>query len=561
MTRPPIALGTSDFRKLRMRGSFFADKSSGIMELIDSGDEVILVPRPRRFGKTLFLNMCREFFDMRAQDSKQLFEGLTIQDSPHWEKHFGKYPVMMMTFKDVKALDWESCRRDLFGEIDALFAHHLPTIEHLDFDVRERPIFDRLVSQRANVNDYRIVPNLLSKWLHQSTGQPVIILIDEYDTPIHAAWDQGYYPQIIDFMRAFLSSACKDNSYLFKAMITGILRVAKESIFSGMNNLGVYSIDDQTMHSSFGFTEDEVKTLLDARELSDHLEDVRKWYNGYRFGPDRTTIYNPWSVLNYADKPKDGLKPYWVNTAKNELIEKLITKQGQGLREELDNLIHNKPILKNIEECVSMRDIEARPELAWSLLYHSGYLRCDQTLPGIKREVRTPNEEVRQIYLGMIERWFSMHMPKGDRPIEEMARSLGAGDTHLFERTFSKVLKEVMSYHDFSHDPEAVYHAMSLGMLIWLTPWFQIRSNRESGYGRYDLALYPKDPKKQGYVIEFKRADADLNETLEDMAQKAMEQMTVKDYTSDIQAQGCSGVTLIAIAFQGKEHLMQIEEK
>jgi hypothetical protein len=304
-------------------------------------------------------------------------------------------------------------------------------------------VFDRFLAQEPNEDDVRELPLYLCKWLQQATGQPVIILIDEYDTPIHSAWDGGYYEEMIDFMRSFLSSACKDNPHLHKAVLTGILRVAKELIFSGMNNLAVCSIDSRAIHMAFGFTEEEVQELLYIKGLEGRLDEVRHWYNGYRFGPERTVIYNPWSLLNFVSKPRDGLIPYWVN---------------------------------------------------------------------------------------------------------------------FFEDIFVDLLEDILSFHDVAGEPEKVYHAIFLGMLMWFEPWFQIRSHRESGYGGYDLALYPKDSSKVGWVIEFKRARARRGETLTSMTANAMDQMKNKKYASDIIAQGCGGVSLVAIAFRGKDHMMSIEE-
>ena len=560
MTGPRIAIGESDFRNLREGGFYFIDKSLAIAEILDAGEKVLLVPRPRRFGKTLFMNMCREFFDRRKKGADVLFEGLAIRTHHHWVDHQGRYPVLMMSFKDAKALNWERCRQAIYGKIEALFSEHLSTIKDLDFDLYDQSMFDRFLANEPTEDDYRELPLYLCKWLQQATGQRVIILIDECDTPIHSAWDGNYYEEMIDFMRSFLSSACKDNPHLHKAVLTGILRVAKESIFSGMNNLAVCSIDSRALHTAFGFTEQEVQELLEIKGLEERLDDVGHWYNGYRFGPDRTVIYNPWSLLNFVSKPRDGLIPYWVNTARNEWIENLMTDHGRELRQELDDLIHGETISKSIEECVSMRDIQARPDLLWSLLYHSGYLRCDQMVFGTaERELRSPNEEVRQIYLGMVRRWFSQHL-KSDRHIGEISKALQAGDAMLFEDIFIDLLEDILSFHDVAGEPEKVYHAIFLGMLMWFEPWFQIRSNRESGYGRYDLVLYPKDSTKYGWVIEFKRARIRRGETLESMTSDAMNQMKNKKYASDIIAQGCSGVNLVAIAFQGKDHKICIEE-
>ena len=504
--------------------------------------------------------MCREFFDRRREGVEEIFEDLIIRSQPHWQAHRGRYPVLMLTFKDAKALNWKTCREAIFSKVDALFSEHQRSIAHLDFENYDRSLYERFAHMQATEQDRRELPLYLCKWLQQATGEPVVLLIDEYDTPIHSAWDGGYYDEMIDFMRAFLSSACKDNPHVFRAVITGILRVAKESIFSGMNNLGVYTIDSHLMRSAFGFTEPEVQELLKLKGLDEHLSTVRHWYNGYHFGPERTVIYNPWSVLNYVSKPIDGPKPYWVNTSSNELIENLITRQGRELSEELDSLIHHESVFKAVEDCVSMRDIAARPELAWSLLYHSGYLRCDDLGPaGHMRTLRAPNEEIQQVYRQCVLRWFGSRM-RGDRPIENMAMALLVGDGRLFERMLCKILEEVLSHHDVAGEPEKVYHALFLGLLVWLDPWFQIRSNRESGYGRYDLALYPKDKTQHGWVIEFKRAEEAWGETLESMVADAMDQMKAKNYAADIRAQGCAGLSLVGIAFKGKDHLMRMEK-
>jgi hypothetical protein len=385
-------------------------------------------------------------------------------------------------------------------------------------------------------------------YLHRYYKIPVIILIDEYDTPIHAGYTGGYYEEIISFMRNFLSGGLKDNPHMFRCVISGILRVAKESVFSGLNNPGVYTLLNKEFNTFFGFTEEEVAQLLHHNNISDRYEDIREWYNGYLFGGE--VIYNPWSVLQFSHRKPEFPAPYWVNTADTGMIDRLATRGGRELREEIGQLLEGKTITKPVYDSIVMRDLEQRDDLLWSFLVFSGYLKViGKRIRKNNYRLAIPNEEIRYIYEEMIERWFGEKTESN--MLEEMTGALEKGDAKLFEIMLRKIVLQIMSYHDLSGEPEKVYHALVLGMLVWMSGNYVIRSNRESGYGRYDIMLRPKDPEKHGIIIEFKMMDEGKSpeKTLED----AMEQIESRKYAAELEAAGIKKIMKIAIAFQGKK--------
>ncbi|MDM8550135.1 AAA family ATPase [Desulfobacterales bacterium HSG2] len=565
-----LPVGTSDFRKLRENNYHYIDKSRFVRDVIDDPSEVLLIPRPRRFGKTLNLSMLRYFFEKSGEDQSALFDGLAVRNDEVFEAHQGRYPVIYMTFKDVKHRRWPECLAMMQLVIYKEYARHRYLLDSDVLFPEEKRYVQRILDGKSRQTDDEWSIGNLSAYLRRYHDERTVILIDEYDTPLHSGYANGYYKEAVAFIRNFLSGGLKDNENLFKGVLTGILRVAKESVFSGLNNPGVYTLLDEEFKSAFGFTDDEVRSLLADYGLSDGYDEVSHWYNGYLFGDE--VIYNPWSVMNYAAKKRRKARPWWVNTGDTEIIERLATREGSELREELGQLLEGGAITKPVYDSIIMRDLKTRDDLLWSFLLFSGYLKV--TGPEIRRnfyDLRIPNEEVRVAYEEMIERWFAEKVRSNQ--LEEMLGALENGDVILFERMLRVIVMRIMSYHDLAGEPEKVYHALVLGMLVRLSGKYEIRSNRESGYGRYDLMMKPEDPDGQGIIIEFKRLDDDEKKgkrkgkgkkkkkgkkkrkmkTPEDALREALEQIEKRGYAAELEAAGIRKILKLAVVFRGKE--------
>ncbi|SHH53957.1 PD-(D/E)XK nuclease domain-containing protein, partial [Tepidibacter thalassicus] len=415
--------------------------------------------------------------------------------------------------------------------------------------------FKNILYKRASQVEYETTLKNLSKFLSEYYNQKTIVLIDEYDTPIQNGYLSGYYKEIIEFMRNFLSGALKDNEYLQKGVLTGILRVAKESIFSGLNNLEVCTILNNYYSDKFGFLEGEVEEILKHYNIEFEMDEVRKWYNGYIFGEN--VIYNPWSILNYVKNHEKGFRPYWVNTSSNDLVKGVLAKSGEKIKIELEDLIKGKDIVKTINEDIVIHDIDKGSENVWSFLLFSGYLKVvkEEFKRGrVYCNLKIPNLEVNYLYEEIIMSWFSESI--NNDKFDVMLKSLINGDI----KTFGKILKEFVlnsiSYFDTAKESEKVYHAFVLGMLVALCDDYQVKSNRESGYGRYDVALIPRDKSKLGIIIEFKKVDKDDKETLDIAAKNALKQIKEKNYKQELLDIGIKNIIELGIAFEGKEVLV-----
>ncbi|QTA81713.1 AAA ATPase-like domain-containing protein, nuclease domain-containing [Desulfonema limicola] len=547
MSTKKLPIGLSDFKKLIEEDYYYIDKTKYIKDIIESSSEILLLPRPRRFGKTLNLSMLKYFFENTGKNCKSLFKGLEIEKHEEFELHQGKYPVIFLTFKDVKHLNWEHCLSSLKYVIYDEFTKHRYLMEGDSLFPDEKIFFQKALERSLSQDECHNALKYLSKCLSRYYNMPVVILIDEYDTPIHAGYAKGYYEEIISFMRNFLSGGLKDNTYLFKGVLTGILRVAKESVFSGLNNLGVYTLLDKEFNTFFGFTESETAGVLKDYDLSNRFNEVSSWYNGYNFGGE--IIYNPWSILQFTHRNPDFPAPYWVNTADTGMIDRLATGEGRELKEEIGQLLEGNTIIKPVYDSIVMKDLETGENMIWSFLLFSGYLKTVKNMDFETWELKVPNEEVRYIYRNMIRVWFDRKVRSAS--LEEMTKALQKGDIKLFEIMLRKVVIQVMSYHDLAGEPEKIYHALVLGMLVWMSFTYEIRSNRESGYGRYDIMMKPKDLKKHGIIIEFKMIDEE--KTPEQTLKKAMDQIENKKYAAELQAAGVKDIIKIAVAFKGKE--------
>lgn len=548
-----LPVGLSDFKRVISDNYYYVDKSLFIQELIDQGAQALLIPRPRRFGKTLNLSMLRYFFEKTEEDHGALFHHLKIwQAGEEYTRHQGKYPIIFLTFKDVKESTWESALEKIKRLIQEEFARHHEVRSAGTLNKGGEEYFDSIAKLTASQGAYEDSLKKLCEYLAQYYGKQVVLLIDEYDTPIQAGYVNGYYSEVVGFMRNFLSGGLKDNMHLEKGVLTGIMRVAKESIFSGLNNLGVFTLLRNEFSDSFGLTEDETTQALNDFRLVQQQSEVKAWYDGYVFG-DRV-VYNPWSIINYLNSADKECRPYWVNTSDNAVIEQLLTRGGVELQADLESLINGEGIEKSIEDSIVFSEIAHSDDLLWSFLLFGGYLKYVGKRPldtSWLYRLQIPNAEVRHVYERLVRRWFETRFE--NNKTQMMLQAFTRGEVKEFERYFRDLVLNVFSYHDFGDESEKVYQAFTIGLLVWLGGQYEIKSNRESGYGRYDVMVIPRDLTRVGYVIEFKKVDAYENETPEIAVQKALLQIEEKKYTAELFARGIKTVKRLAVVFEGKQ--------
>ena len=534
-----LPIGITDFKEIIESNCYYMDKTQWIEELLQDGAKVKLFTRPRRFGKTLNMSMLQYFWDIeKKEENRKLFQGLYIETSPYFVEQ-GKYPVIYISLKDLKCGTWEEMLGEIQFFVSELFYSYQFLLKDLnEFDV---PFFKNIIMKKANLSELSNSLKLLSRILKEYYQQKVVILIDEYDTPIVSAYEQGYYEKAISFFRNFYSAALKDNVNLQLGVMTGILRVAKEGIFSGLNNLAVYSILEEKYSSSFGLTETEVEKALEYYQLKHNLREVKEWYDGYLFG--KTEIYNPWSILNYISNQK--LEAYWVNTSNNFLIYDLLEKSNRNLFEELEIVFQGKEIQKTLEYSFSFQDMK-NPQEIWQLLVHSGYLKIEKELGNHRYALKIPNQEIYSFF----ERSFLNRFLGGADYFHDMILALKKGDVKLFEKRLQEILQSNVSYYDVGKE-EKYYHNLVLGMILSLSKEYEIHSNVESGYGRYDISIEPKDKRKTGFILEFKVAKSE--EELEKKAKEALEQIEIKKYDTEMRKRGIFNILKLGFAFCGKK--------
>ena len=549
-----IALGISDFKSLRDNKAYFVDKSFFIKEVIDENFQTILLPRPRRFGKTLNLSMLKIFFEKEKQNKSYLFDNLTIAKEPEFKDHFNRYPVIFLSFKDVKENNFEVAFDKIKKLIKAEFSKNSYLLKNPNFKKEDKIIFEDILYEKTGMVDYSNALLYLSKWLYEYHNEKVIILIDEYDTPIQSAFFSGFYDEMINFFRNFLSAGLKDNSYLFKAVLTGILRVARESIFSGLNNIGTYTILDTEFETSFGFTEPEVFKMLDDYEIGEFKDGVKKWYDGYIFGSD-TTIYNPWSILNFVSKKEKVFEPFWVNTSSNDIIRDLVINSSMSIKKEFEYLLEDIPITKQIDSAIVFRDIEKNETSLYSFLLFCGYLKPFEKKVVVGENIcklLIPNLEVKTIFRKAFLNWFNQSFV--NEKLQIMLKSLITGDLKLFERLLSEFVLTTLSYFDTAgKNIEAVYQAFVLGLLVSLpASSYEVNSNKESGFGRYDISIIPKDLSKKAIIMELKTIDDFYEETKEEALDSAVKQLVEKKYETEILKRGIKDILRFGVVFDGK---------
>ena len=567
MKRKRIGIGISDFRKLLETNCLFIDKSLFIKEIIDAGAEIILIPRPRRFGKTLNLSMLRYFFERHEeqaerQRAEKLFDGLAIKDTQEFGEHFGKYPVIFLTFKDVKKTGFDKALYKIRLLIAEEISKHVKVLEaDATSAITANPLMANILKSSASTEDYEESLRKLSELLNIIYGVPPVILIDEYDTPIHAAWQYGYYDEMISFMRGLLSGAFKDNPHIFKGIITGILRVAKESIFSDLNNLKVCTILEEAFSDRFGITPHELKELFIEYGLEDRLEEADSWYNGYRFGSH--TIFNPWSILNFINRNPPRPEPYWANTSSNALIKELIIDGGMEVRENIERLIAGKTMDSIIDKNIVFPDLRKKNRYIYSLFFFSGYLKCvDMRMAeeDLACSLAIPNREVRYIFRNLISGWLEESF--GNAKLTTMLRALVTGNIDQFQRLLNEFVITTLSFFDTKgKNPEAVYQAFVLGMLLNLGQEYEISSNRELGYGRYDiLALHRTDRSRPAILMEMKSITGFYEEEPDRAMRHAVEQIGKRAYARELEARGYENILKIVVVSDGKRVWVRVVE-
>ena len=560
-----LPIGLSDFKDMIEKNYYYFDKSELIENILEDGSIVKLFTRPRRFGKTLNMSMLKYFFDVKnKEENKKLFEGLNISKSEYFEKQ-GEFPVISISFKNYNKNDWESGFKSIKSTISDIYAKFEDLMEHLN--KRDLKKFEDIWLEKDEGDWERSLLNL-TKYVYEYYGKKVIVLIDEYDQPIINSYINGYYNETIDFFKSFYGSVLKDNEYLEMSVITGILRVAKENIFSGLNNLEVHTILDSEFTEYFGIMEDEVEEALKDFNLEYELEDVQKWYNGYLFGD--TNVYNPWSIINFLKKGR--LRPYWVNTSGNGLIQLYLEKLKNEIFDEFSKLLNKESILKRINDNMTFGNLEANFEKnIWNLFFHSGYLTLveeyDEDEEGIYLKI--PNEEILKMFSEMfIEVYF-----KDTNNFLDMTEALKNGDIKKFKLGLNKVLLENTGIFDVNGIyKEQFYHGFMLGMILILKNEYEITSNGFAGKGRYDLLLKPKNvlEGKEGIIFELKIVNANsdekfsgdkLKEKLEKECEVALNQIDEKEYVSVLKNAGVERILKIGIAFFGKEFEVKFEKE
>jgi hypothetical protein len=547
--RAPI--GVHDFARLRRDGATYVDKTALASELLRSPTLVTLLPRPRRFGKTLNLSMLRSFLERTDEDRSDLFEGLAVWEDAEARQHFGRYPVIELSFKGIKARTWADAFVGIRRLLAELAARHLSALQGEALSIPSQVTLDRILRLEAEPAECWDLLGVLSKALARHHGAQVVILIDEYDTPIHAAYVHGYYDDAITFFRAFLGGGLKDNPHLFKGVVTGILRVAKESIFSDLNNLAVYTMLDPRYSTAFGFTEAEVAGLAALAGAEARLDTAREWYDGYRFGGH--VIYNPWSVLNFLAEPDMPPRPYWRLTGSDDILRGLLHRRALDLPS-WEALLAGETIERPVAESLALRDLDRSEPVLWAFLLFSGYLTATDASYGgreVRARLRIPNREVHGIYESVFARWIEDALAT-DTEVEGLMRGLLRGDAEAVAEYLTRVLTEQASYHDFPRrgSSEALYHAFVLGLLVRLAGDYRVRSNAESGHGRADVLVVPHRRGAPGVVLELKVPGH--GESVEQALASALAQIAARDYAAELRAAGADPVHALAVVFDGK---------
>ena len=559
-----VGIGIQSFDKVRENQYFYIDKTSFIKEWWESGDDVTLITRPRRFGKTLNMSMVEEFFSVDYAGRGDLFEGLSIWEEEKYRKMQGTYPVISLSFASVKERDYQATKSRICQLITDLYIKYSFVRKSDWMTEADKDFFDSVSTDMPEVVA-TIAIYKLSNYLYRYYGKKVIILLDEYDTPMQEAYVDGFWDELVGFTRSMFNSAFKTNPCLERAIMTGITRVSKESIFSDLNNLKVVTTTSDEYAESFGFTEKEVFDALDAYGLSEKKQEVKRWYDGFIFG-SHEDIYNPWSILNYLDTGK--LATYWANTSSNSLVGKLLREGNRRIKEIFEALLQGKVVRTSIDEQIVYNQLDNDETAIWSLLLASGYLKVlsydwEEFLEygeEVEYELTLTNYEVERMFYNMVRGWFQ----DSRADYNDFVQALLLGDKKAMNAYMNRVALNTFSYFDTGkrpsgEEPERFYHGFVLGLIVDLQKRYVITSNRESGFGRYDVMLEPKNPQMDDAIIlEFKVHDPDDEETLKDTVQEALEQIERKQYAAQLVSRGIpkEHIRSYGFAFQGKHVLI-----
>ena len=543
----PVPIGIDNFKKVIEDGYCYVDKTDLIEDVLSRGAMVNLFPRPRRFGKTLTISMLENYFNIKKkEENKDLFKGLKIENAGDRVREAqGKYPVISLNLKGVKDTTWEKELYKLKVIISKIYQSNMDI--EVGLNNIEKKYFQNIMEMTANEEDYQLSLKNLSEYLMRYYKQPVIILIDEYDAPIENGFINGFYDDVINFMRNFFGEALKTNDYLKFACMTGILRVSKESIFSGLNNLKIYSILDKAYSEYFGFLPAEVDGLLEKYSV-ENKEEVKQWYDGYSFAG--TEIYNPWSILNVLDDKK--IQPYWANTGGTALLEVMLKNAEGDVKRDLEDLMQGKTIEINLNPNIVYSEITGSRDNIFNFMLMCGYLtmekeeRREEIITGT---LRIPNMEVKIAFKTIVTRWFELNNAR--KEIADFQRAILNNDKELVSLILNQLMRKSISYFE---NVENFYHGFVLGLLVDMGENYIVESNREGGYGRYDMKIEKKDG-SIGIILEFKTVKED--DKMEEMAEKALEQIREKEYYLDMRERGIQKILEYGIAFNNKKAVLK----
>lgn len=556
-----VSIGHQDFEQLITNNYFYIDKTHFIKEWWENGDAVTLITRPRRFGKTLVMSMIEKFFSVQYAGRSDLFERLVIWDEEKYRKLQGTYPVISLSFANVKERDYPSTVLRICQLVTDLYRRNKFLLESEVLSEEEKDEY-----RNINMSMPEVVATMaihkLSEYLYRYYGKKVIILLDEYDTPMQEAYIDGYWEQMVGFTRSMFNASFKTNPYMERAIMTGITRTSKESVFSDLNNLTVVTTTTERYTDSFGFTQDEVNQALKEYGLYEQVAEVKKWYDGFVFGTTKD-IYNPWSILNFLENRK--FATYWANTSSNSLVEKLIREGSANVKMIMEDLLTGKCLHTQIDEQVVFAQLDYSEYAIWSLLLASGYLKVikyeiNLESGGEEYDLALTNKEVKIMFERMIREWFSRFTPN----YNDFVKALLAGDTKAMNAYMNRVALATFSYFDTGRnpyeaaEPERFYHGFVLGLMVDLADRYIISSNRESGYGRYDVLLKPRNKQDDGIILEFKVRDSEDEKTLSETVKAALKQIDEQCYVATLIQEGVveEKIRKYGFAFEGKKVLI-----